>query len=60
MQNEYPPNRVLVSKSIPLYFQISPNDIYTDVYTSAERDATITKYKSLTCLMEHVSGLMLL
>ena len=45
MQNEYPPNRVLVSKSIPLYFQISPNDIYTDVYTPEERDAIITKYK---------------
>lgn len=45
MQNEYPPNRVLVSNSIPLNFQISPNDIYVDVFTPAERAAIIDKYK---------------
>lgn len=45
MQNVYPPDRVLVSKNIPMHFQISPADVYVDIYTSAEREAIIDKYR---------------
>lgn len=44
MQNPYPPDRVLVSRSNPIYFDISPNDIYVDIYTPAERQAILQKY----------------
>lgn len=46
MQNVYPLDRVLVSNSIPLSFYISPNQTYVDIFTPAERDAIIAKYKT--------------
>ena len=46
MQNLYPPDRVLVSERVPCMFQVSPNDMYIDIYTQQERDAIIQKYKT--------------
>lgn len=46
MQNEYPPNRVLVANSVPINFVVSPNDTYIDIYTKQERDAIIEKYRT--------------
>lgn len=46
MQNEYPPNRVLVAESIPQRFVISQTDTYIDIYTEEERNAIIAKYKT--------------
>lgn len=46
MQNPYPPSRVLISKYIPTSFAVSPNDTYVDIFTPAERNAIVNKYKT--------------
>lgn len=46
MQNEYPPSRVLIAQSIPQRFTVSPVDTYVDIYTEAERNAIVQKYKT--------------
>ena len=46
MQNKYPPSRVLVSKEIPLTFDIPSYSTYVDIYTKQEREAIVNKYKT--------------
>lgn len=46
MQNIYPPERVLISNQIPVTFNIPPYSTYVDIYTEAERNAIVQKYKT--------------
>lgn len=46
MQNPYPPSRVLISKYIPTTFAVSDTDTYIDIFTPAERNAIVNKYRT--------------
>lgn len=46
MQNPYPPSRVLVCQEIPRTYEVSHKDTYVDIFTPAERNAIINKYKT--------------
>lgn len=46
MQNVYPPDRVIISREIPVTFNIPSYNTYVDIYTEQERDAIVEKYKT--------------